>query len=489
MFCVLLATLLLNGAASLPHHTLGTEPISVHPETLRLVDEHFREVNFHGMNVVVKQFPWIPDMDHFNVATSFSTKDMETFQELGFNAIRLGTMWAGLEPERNEYNMTYLEALRDLVTKAEGFGIYSLLDMHQDVMSSKFCGEGFPPWAAVPANDSLFPWPMTPVYNTTDGIPSWEECAMQSWSSYYFTQATGSAFQNLYDNNFGLRDSWASFWKTVATGFANSGAAVLGYELMNEPWAGDAVANISLMIPGVADRVNLQNTWDVGAQAIRSVDASHAVFFEGVTWDWVGVGFTDVPGGAEWRNKSVLSYHFYQPPDFSMDVQFAARVDDMKRLQCGGFMTEAWLYDWAILDKCDEVVQSWLLWIYKPFYGTEPWSGSIWNANGTLRMDYVSILSRTYAKIVAGTTVVQTFNNVTHSYLLVFRGDNRVTSNTTRIYFNEAVHYPNGFNVVVTTSHGPEASWTHSAHNHIEVQHSLSAIQGNSTVTITVESL
>jgi endoglycosylceramidase len=486
---LLVISLLVCCSVALPHHTLGTEPISVHPSTLRLVDEHFREVNFHGMNVVVKSFPWIPDLVNFNVETSFNAKDMETFQELGFNGIRLGTMWPGVEPERDQYNMTYLQSLKQLVTNAESYGIYSLLDMHQDVMSEKFCGEGVPLWAAIPANDSLFPWPMSPIYNaTSNGVPTPEECALQSWSSYYFTQATGSAFQNLYDNNYGLRDSWATFWKKVALTFADTGAAVLGYELMNEPWAGDAVANISLMLPGVADRVNLQQMWDVGAEAIRSVDQSHAVFFEGVTWDWVGVGFTDVPGGAQWRNKSVLSYHFYQPPDFSIEVQFAARQDDMKRLQCGGFLTEAWVYDWAVLDKCDAVAQSWLLWEYKPFFGSKTgYSNSIWNSNGTLNMEYVSMLSRTYAKVVAGTTLVQNYNNVTKAYLLVFKGDKLVTANTTKIYLNEAVHYPNGFNVVATTSQGTNyVSWTQSARNHIEIQHNLAVIGENSTVTITV---
>ena len=29
----------------------------------------------------------------------------------------------------------------------EKYGIYTLLDMHQDVFSGKFCGEGVPDWA------------------------------------------------------------------------------------------------------------------------------------------------------------------------------------------------------------------------------------------------------------------------------------------------------------------------------------------------------
>ena len=31
--------------------------------------------------------------------------------------------------------------------RAAEYGIYTLLDMHQDVLSEKFCGEGIPDWA------------------------------------------------------------------------------------------------------------------------------------------------------------------------------------------------------------------------------------------------------------------------------------------------------------------------------------------------------
>ena len=31
--------------------------------------------------------------------------------------------------------------------RAGKYGIYSLLDAHQDVLSQKFCGEGIPDWA------------------------------------------------------------------------------------------------------------------------------------------------------------------------------------------------------------------------------------------------------------------------------------------------------------------------------------------------------
>lgn len=40
-----------------------------------------------------------------------------------------------------------------------------------------------------------------------------------------------------------------------------------------------------------------------------------SVFFESVTWDEWTVGFEAVPGGKGNEHRSVLSYHFYIPPD------------------------------------------------------------------------------------------------------------------------------------------------------------------------------
>ena len=40
-----------------------------------------------------------------------------------------------------------------------------------------------------------------------------------------------------------------------------------------------------------------------------------SVYFEPVTWDQWTVGFKNVPGGKGNEHRSVLSYHFYEPPD------------------------------------------------------------------------------------------------------------------------------------------------------------------------------
>ena len=50
---------------------------------------------------------------------------------MGHNTIRLGVLWAGLEPVEGEYNMTYLEQIKICVDTAERYGLYPVLDMHQ----------------------------------------------------------------------------------------------------------------------------------------------------------------------------------------------------------------------------------------------------------------------------------------------------------------------------------------------------------------------
>lgn len=44
--------------------------------------------------------------------------------------------------------------------------------------------------------------------------------------------------QSLYDNEQQIQDQFARFWATVADYFSDN-PYVLGYELLNEPWAGD----------------------------------------------------------------------------------------------------------------------------------------------------------------------------------------------------------------------------------------------------------
>ena len=87
---------------------------------------------------------------------SFVDEDAQLLASMGHNTIRLGLLWAGLEPVEGQYNMTYMEVTSALLTAlqsfhlftvqeiikcvdtAEKFGIHTVLDMHQ-VGKAYFC--------------------------------------------------------------------------------------------------------------------------------------------------------------------------------------------------------------------------------------------------------------------------------------------------------------------------------------------------------------
>lgn len=71
-------------------------------------------------------------------------------------------MLPGYVPKRGQYNETYLDVIKSIASKAAKYGIYTLLDMHQDVMSPKFCVEGFPDWAV---NTGLYQVLSQPFYS------------------------------------------------------------------------------------------------------------------------------------------------------------------------------------------------------------------------------------------------------------------------------------------------------------------------------------
>jgi hypothetical protein len=49
------------------------------------------------VNAVAKTFPFLPTTASFDAQMSLCAQDMADLQAWGFNFVRLGTMWPGLE--------------------------------------------------------------------------------------------------------------------------------------------------------------------------------------------------------------------------------------------------------------------------------------------------------------------------------------------------------------------------------------------------------
>ncbi|XP_078663338.1 endoglycoceramidase-like [Branchiostoma floridae x Branchiostoma belcheri] len=428
--------------------------IHVHPDNHWLLDRSGRVRIFHGINAVQKGFPWYP-------APVLNQSRLDELQSWGFNAIRLGMMWAGAEPQEGRYNHTYMSTMRNITAELGRRGIYTILDMHQDGLDSLY--DGVPPWlvASFPPPEHPYPWPLKNI---------------TSWDQAYLTQQCSHNFQCLYDNYKGAADKMARFWKFVATEFRTQ-TSVLGYELLNEPWVGDWTADPELFLPGHAGKTNVSPLHDRVTRSVRTADDETLVFYEPVTWGYIfaedgalGSGFAHVPGGSAYRNRSVLSYHYYcwlfqegqpYPPYkkiFCNEILgpklFSAVQEDLKTLGGGSFLTEFGLCrpnasdpsfsDTVecrfVLEKVDSLLQSWTYW------DASPGSSVLWDATGRAIPERVSMFARPYTRAVAGVPTAMTFDLNTRHFELTF-ASNPAIEDPTEI-FVPRLHYAEGYTVM-----------------------------------------
>lgn len=114
-----------------------------------------------------------------------------------------------------------------IAATAAKYGIYTLLDMHQDDLAEAFCGEGLPAWAVDTTGAwSFLPFPMgisdlTAGFNASQyenasipgyAIPTRQACAMYDWGSQIqFANALGAAYEQLYTSP-RLLTAWSNMW-------------------------------------------------------------------------------------------------------------------------------------------------------------------------------------------------------------------------------------------------------------------------------------
>lgn len=179
-------------------------------------NESGREIIFHGVNVLCRE----ADLGHFY-------PDFESafpfFKRMGFNLLRFGIFWHGVEPQPGVYDTAYLKRVKEIVRLAEEYGIYIILDMHQDLFAQKFI-DGAPDWACL-----------------DDGLPHPKHCTLW-YNAYLESDAIIRAADHFWANTpaedgVGLLDHYSAMWEKLAETFADC-ANVIGLEPMNEPFMG-----------------------------------------------------------------------------------------------------------------------------------------------------------------------------------------------------------------------------------------------------------
>ena len=97
---------------------------------------------------------------------------------------------------------------------------------------------------------------------------------------------------------------------------------------------------------------------------------------------------------------------------------------------------------------CDNYLQSWIGWSYKPFANITGDCGyDFYDKNGTINLDLIKVVSRSYPQAVAGETKKIFFDHSTKKMELDYISCN---CGETEIYFNQKLHYSEGFEIEIS---------------------------------------
>jgi endoglycosylceramidase len=440
----------------------ATPIVSVHPQFV--TDAQGRALILHGLNVSGSakddplRMPWISQADAERVR-----------RDWGFNVARLLIFWDAIEPVPGQYDEGYLDRIAERIQWFANAGVYVILDMHQDVYGhldtdGEALGfDGAPAWAA-----------------RTDGLP---HRIASPWALTYLQPGVKRAFDNFWNDmgpNSDLQEHYAAMWAHVAERF-RSRPWVLGYNLMNEPFAGSAAAGNLGGIPfGDAARSRqFQETLfrrfhERTIAAIRGVDPDGWIFYEPLAFpannggpSYLGPLHDPRPG----ENRLVYFPHLYavipelrlryDPADTpELDSWIRERSDDLAALQEPMMIGEFGLpwdaggdplgYLQKILDTADETTSGWAYWSYDPG-NWAPVAGADLHETPN-----ANVLVRAYPQRIAGRPIRYGYDPHTRVLDLTFVDQPGVIG-PTEIYLPARRVFPAGWRLEVSD---PVGSWT-----------------------------
>jgi endoglycosylceramidase len=468
-----------------------------------LYDRDGRVVLMHGVDLVYKVPPYEVEVDGSgpNVLT---VPEVRRMRALGFDVVRLGIIWRGLEPGTDPIDDRavcargtprangpgsgqfdaaafdrYLHRLDATIDLLSRYGISSLLDMHQDVYNEAFGGEGAPDWAVC-----------------TDGRTPRPRRHVPDWSVNLQGPGVAAAYGHFWRNDVvgDLQGSFDALWTRIAAHYRGN-PWVIGYDPFNEPYAeglppkgqntafdaelqcfymgrahpGANQAGAPVSCPPDDPRVGL-------IPRIEVADPTHLVFYEpDYTTD------SSVPNhiGPMAAPRLVLNFHDYcflhvpngpEPPGFGATCgplertvfteRDSERARDATPEQPGG---PAWILtefgattdasDLArITGDADAELTGWMYWQWIHYDDpTGSHTSGLWPP-GPATTAQLAMLSRTYASAVAGTPTAMSFDPTTARFELRYRPDPEVHAPTV-VDVPVAVHYPQGFCTVVRGGH------------------------------------
>jgi endoglycosylceramidase len=434
-----------NGGAAIP------APQKLSHTGRWFTDQQGRVVIIHGTNMINKLPPYYP------AALGFGDKDLRFLADNGFNGIRLGFIWAGVEPTPGKYDDAYIDKIAALATRAAQYGLIPVVNFHQDGYSEAYGGEGAPAWANI-----SYGIPGSPLPAPANVLPG------------------GSiAFENFWLNTpapdgIGLQDHYAAAWKHVAERL-NADSRIV-YEIYNEPSPGITDFAVCAQPAGCPefDIGKLLPFYKKVLQAVRPIDPTRLIMVEPnalfdlgmITWlpsmgdPQVGFAFHDycaldeagVPLPVQGCNLDVAL------PLANAQSHFNSTGEANLMNEFGAFMADASVA--GLLDQADQQMLSWMHWAYwaqdfgKPAtYGlvNDPSKEPI---GDNVKQGLLTVLTRPSPRLIAGTPQNWSWNSSTSTFTAAYStaradGSGNFSSGAVSIFFIHPRFFPNGYQVQV----------------------------------------
>ena len=432
------------------------DPASPTPQLRRdgrfMVDEHGRIVVVHGLNFVWKKAPYAPP----NTAAGFTAADADWLYAHGFNGARIGMLWAGVTPNApGVADPSYFAKWDRVIDLMAAKHMWIQFDQHQDMWHETYGGEGVPGWAAKrPPLFALLPYVKVP------------------FPMGYWTPEVSTVFDNFWANKDGVQDGWIAYWKLVAQRYKNQPYS-MGYDLMNEPWAG--LEGLLCIVGGCATTYSdeLQPAMTRAMKAVRQVDPQNIVWWEPQQFSagtMVPTYYQHVDGEANLG----LSWHNYCTAVFLQSTG----IPLVPTSSCRGFTTDRennalqqadtmgavpLMSEWGATDNiealsidadvADEKQMGWMYWAYKRWDDptTADTAQGLFTNDADLsstKNDKLRQLVRTYPQATAGTDLTYDYDPVTGKFTMSFHADPSIDA-PTRIFVSPLTA-PHGYDVATT---------------------------------------
>jgi endoglycosylceramidase len=421
------------------------------PEPRWMTDRWGRVVISHGINVVsaAKGAP-----DRLGGVDEAIVSDLA--DRWGFNVVRHLIFWDAIEPAPGQFNARYLDLVEQRLDWYSEHGIYVVLDMHQDIWSACFTGDGAPEWASI-----------------TDGVEFTSD-PDQDWFMQNLDPAVQNAGMNFFMPERGhaeeLQAGYVASWQEVVGRFADH-PAVLGYDVMNEPTfnslgTAEEASAIALerIDSGDWHNENLERFTQRVIDGIRQLDPNGWIVVEPTSvvnaFEYPG-DLRDLNDPREGPSRLAYGPHLY---DSSLDVGggFDPETNDyvatwaelrlVDALQLGDI--PLWIGEFGqgdvegieayldqILTMADDQMIGWALWSYDP----GDWSVVDGDGQDNPRADWIV---RPYPRAVNGIPTAFSWNGDTR----VFRFEwdpNPAAQGPTLVYVPAERHFPDGFAFVL----------------------------------------